>query len=68
MAQDVTIRLKDAEIAAIQKLANNAGIAPKEYAHNIITNFLKDRLMSYYKSEFDKKTISELADLFGSPI
>jgi len=64
----VEITVTDKEANAIIKLANLEGLEPKTYARNIIRTFLKDRLLSWYKSEFDKKNLSELEELFGSPI
>ena len=64
----IEITLSPKEVAILTAIANKNGIAPEQYAKNIIRNFLKGQILGVYKREFDKKSIPELVELFGEII
>ena len=62
---DLTITLTLREEKVLKKIANKVGIPYDEYAHNIIRNFLQGQVLAFFQDKFNKKTISELAQMFG---
>lgn len=62
---DIIVTLGVREVKVLNAIANKVGISSEQYAKNIIKNFLKGQIRGIYQQIFNKKTESELIQLFG---
>jgi len=61
---EINLTLREEKV--LKALAIDAKVpSARQYAENIIKNFLKGQILGIYKKEFNKKTEDELALLFG---
>jgi len=53
------------ELNVLNAIAKQAGKSTKEYCINIVRNFARSKMKAVYQAEFNKKSLSELENLFG---
>ena len=66
MAVDITITISNKENEILEIIATRNGKTVAKYCENIVKGWAESQIRGIYQREFNKKTLSELIDLFGN--
>ena len=65
MAVNLNISITGSQEKVLNKISSHEGLTSEEYGRNIILNFLRSKVIGYYRKKFEELTIQEMMNIFG---
>jgi len=62
---EIKVTITRREFLVIKKMAEPHGLGPYEYARNIISGWIRDKVLAKYRYFYDRMSLRELVEFFG---